>query len=193
MKKITAILFASVMIASQAYNNNDNGKDSVAGANDMNANKDTTNASDVKKDTTMNAMSVNNDVAKFAVKAANGGMAEVALGKLAEQKATNQKIKEFGRMMVKDHTNANDKLKNLAAEKDISLPTSLSEEDQKHVDDLSKESGKDFDKDNIDLMMKDHKDDINDFEDAVKNFAATTLPILYKHLGAAKALQKSGS
>jgi len=200
MKNVTALLFASVMLASQACNTSDSGKDSVATANDQNAKKDTSNASADKKDTVVNAMSVNDDVAKFAVKAANGGMAEVALGKLAEQKATNPKIKDFGSMMVKDHTRANDKLKSLAAEKNITLPTALSDEDQKHVDDLSKKNGKDFDKDYLDLMVKDHKDDIDEFENAAKNssdsafknFAATTLPTLYKHLGAAKAIQKSG-
>ena len=104
-------------------------------------------------------------------------------------------------MMVKDHTDANDKLKDLAAQKNISLPSSISQDDQKHIDDLSQKTAKDFDKDYIDMMVKDHKDDIDLFEDAVKNssdstfknFAAKTLPTLYKHLGAAKAIQKSRS
>jgi len=199
MKKITTVLIASVLLTTQACNNSGNDKDSVDAANDMNAKKDTTNMSESKKDTVANAMSVNDDVAKFAVKAANGGMMEVALGKLAEQKSANTKIKDFGRMMVKDHTDANDKLKDLAAQKNISLPSSISQDDQKHIDDLNKENAKDFDKDYIDMMVKDHKDDIDLFEDAAKNssdsafknFAAKTLPTLYKHLGAAKAIEKS--
>lgn len=201
MKKITAILIASILLTTQACNSNSGGseKDSVDTANDANATKDTTNMSDTKKDTVVNAMSVNDDVAKFAVKVANGGMMEVALGKLAEQKSANAKIKDFGSMMVKDHTNANDKLKEIATQKNISLPSSISQDDQKHIDDLSKENEKDFDKDYIDMMVKDHKDNIDLFEDAAKNssdstfknFAAKTLPTLYKHLGAAKAIQKT--
>ncbi len=199
MKKITAILIASILLTTQSCNNSGNEKDSVDTANDANAKKDTTNMSDSKKDTVTNAMSVSDDVAKFAVKAADGGMMEVTLGKLAEQKSANTKIKDFGSMMVKDHTSANDNLKEIATQKNISLPSSITQDDQKHIDDLSKENEKDFDKDYVDMMVKDHKDDIDLFEDAAKNssdsafknFAAKTLPTLYKHLGAAKAIQKS--
>lgn len=199
MKKITAILIASILLTTQACNSSGSEKDSVDAANDMNAKKDTTSMSESKKDTVANAMSVSDDVAKFAVKAADGGMMEVALGKLAQEKSTNSKIKDFGSMMVKDHTNANDKLKDIAAQKNISLPSAISQDDQKHIDDLSKENEKDFNKDYVDMMVKDHKDDIDLFEDAaknssdstIKNFAAQTLPTLYKHLGAAKAIQKS--
>lgn len=198
MKKITTLLLASILAFSQACNNSSD-KDSVDKANDMNDKKDTTTMSDNKKDTVTNAMSVNDNVATFAVKAADGGMMEVELGKIAAQKASNKKIKDFGEMMVKDHTKANDELKKLAAEKNITLPATISEDKQKHIDNLNKESGKDFDKDYIDMMVKDHKDDIDLFEDAAKNskdssfknFAAKTLPTLYKHLGTAKAIQKS--
>lgn len=198
MKKITSILLVSIMALAQACNNSSD-KDSVDKANDMNDKKDTTTMSDSKKDTVTNAMSVNDDVATFAVKAANGGMMEVELGKIAAQKAGNKKIKDFGEMMVKDHTKANDELKKLAAEKNITLPATISDDNQKHIDNLNKESGKDFDKDYIDMMVKDHKDDIDLFEDAAKNskdssfknFASKTLPTLYKHLGAAKAIQKT--
>jgi putative membrane protein len=165
----------------------------------MNDKKDTTSMSDNKKDTVANAMAVNDDVATFAVKATNGGMMEVELGKIAEQKAGNSQIKNFGEMMVKDHTKANDELKQLALEKNITLPAAISDDNQKHIDNLNKETGKDFDKDYIDMMVNDHKDNIDLFEDAAKNskdsafknFAVKTLPTLYKHLGAAKAIQKS--
>ena len=201
MKKITAILIASILLTTQACNNSGNEKDSVDAANDTNANKDTTDMSASTKDTVANAMSVSDDVAKFAVKAADAGMREVALGNLAEQKSTNTKIKDFGKMMVKDHTNAGDKLKDIAAQKNISLPSSMSQDDQKDIDDLSKENEKDFDKNYIDMMVKDHKDAVDLFENAAKNssdsafknFAVKTLPTLYKHLGAAKAIQKSRS
>jgi putative membrane protein len=198
MKKITKILLVSIMAFTQACNNNSD-KDSVDKANDMNDKKDTTSMSDNKKDTVANAMAVNDDVATFAVKAANGGMMEVELGKIAEQKAGNSQIKNFGEMMVKDHTKANDELKQLALEKNITLPAAISDDNQKHIDNLNKETGKDFDKDYIDMMVNDHKDNIDLFEDAAKNskdsafknFAVKTLPTLYKHLGAAKAIQKS--
>src|SRR6202035_1256356 len=60
----------------------------------------------------------------FYKHAAEGGIAEVELGSLAQQKSSNQSVKDFGAMMVKDHSAANDKLKAVAASKNISLPTS---------------------------------------------------------------------
>jgi len=209
MKKITAVLLGSILCIAQSCN--DNGKkDSVDQANDANAKKDTTAMADSNSNNRDTAApnanassnsnaSVNEDVAKFAVKAANAGMTEVQLGKMAEEKGMSKGVKNFGAMMVKDHTKAGDELKSLASSKNITLPTTVSNDMQKHIDDLSKKTGKDFDKDYIDMMVSDHKDVIDAFEDAAKNskdpefknFAVKTLPTLYKHLGAAKAIVKS--
>ena len=72
-------------------------------------------------------------------------------------------------MMVKDHTKAADELKSLAAQKNITLPSAVSDETRKHIDDLSKKTGKDFDKDYMDMMVSDHKNVIDNFEDMAKN------------------------
>src|SRR5262245_36138525 len=61
----------------------------------------------------------------FVMEAAEGGMAEVELGKLAADKASNAKVKEFGERMVTDHGKADEELKSLAASKQITLPTAL--------------------------------------------------------------------
>ena len=192
-----SLMLIGVFCVAQSCNNSDN-KDSVDKANDANDKKDTTAmTSETKKDTM--AMPINDDVATFAVKVANAGMTEVQLGKMAQEKSTEKSIKEFGEMMVKDHTKAGDELKELASAKNITLPASVSDDMQKHITDLSKETGKDFDKDYVNMMVSDHKDVIDAFEDAAKNskdsafknFAVKTLPTLYKHLGAAKAIQKS--
>ena len=58
----------------------------------------------------------------FASDAATGGMMEVELGKLAEQKAASQQVKDFGKMMVDDHTKINDDLTTMASKKNIDLP-----------------------------------------------------------------------
>ena len=74
-------------------------------------------------------------------------MAEVALGKLAQQKSSNTKIKDFGAMMVTDHGKANDTLMAIAKTKNITLPAySVDAEHQAKMDSLSKLTGKDFDK-----------------------------------------------
>ncbi len=198
MKKISSLIIIGILCITQSCNNNDN-KDSVDKANDANAAKDTTAmTSDNKKDT-MAAMPVNDDVAKFAVKVANINMTEIELGKMAETKGTVKGLKEFGAMMVKDHTKANDELKNLASSKNITLPAAVGDDMQKHINDLSKDTGKTFDKNYVNMMVSGHKDAIDAFEgvaknskdSAFKNFSVKTLPTLYKHLGTAKAIQKS--
>lgn len=137
------------------------------------------------------------DDAKFVVTAANGGMLEVTLGKLAQQKASSAAVKEFGMMMVTDHSKANDELKALAGSKVITIPAILSNDKQKDVDDMSKLSGTEFDQKYIDYMVKDHKEDIDEFKkeatdgkDAeIKAFACKHVPILQHHLEAAEKAQ----
>jgi len=59
---------------------------------------------------------------KFIKEAAEGGMAEVALGQLAVEKASSADVKKFGQRMVDDHSKANDELKQLAAQKNVTCP-----------------------------------------------------------------------
>jgi len=127
---------------------------------------------------------------KFAEVAAKGGMMEVMAGQLAATNASNEKVKALGEMMVKDHTKANDELKNWAAKVGHQLPTSLDAEKQKVYDDLKAKKGADFDRKYTDLMVTDHKKTIADFkkqasdgsEASLKSFAEKTIPALEHHL-----------
>ncbi len=107
------------------------------------------------------------DDARFAVAAADGGMLEVELGKLAETNASSQLVKDFGKHIVEDHSKANEEMKALALSKNISLPEALSKKYIKKVDEFSKKTGEEFDKDYMALMVSDHKDDIKEFEKEV--------------------------
>ena len=141
---------------------------------------------------------VDKESSDFAVNAANGGMMEVELGKIAQEKGVSQRVKDFGAMMVRDHGKANDELKALAGSKNITLPDSVGSDHHDHIVDMSKKTGKDFDKAYIDMMVSDHKDDIDMFEKAsnnltdpeLKTFASTTLPTLRAHQDSAKAIQE---
>lgn len=136
---------------------------------------------------------------EFAVKAANGGMMEVELGRMAQEKAVNQDVKDFGAMMVADHSKANDDLKAVAASKNITLPATVGEDEQKDMNELAKLSGSDFDKKYVSMMVDDHKEDVDMFKDAsnnsnidpaVREFAAKTLPTLQKHLDRINEIDK---
>lgn len=142
---------------------------------------------------------VDNNSSEFAVKAANGGMMEVEMGKLAQEKAQNPRVKAFATMMVNDHTKANDELKDLAGKKNIALPAELSTESKEHIDKLAKKTGKDFDKDYMDMMVDDHDKDVKEFDKAagnledadLKSWASKTLPTLRTHQDSAKAIKSA--
>jgi putative membrane protein len=131
----------------------------------------------------------------FARKAAMGGMAEVEMGKLAQEKASNAQVKEFAARMVTDHGKANEELKGVAGAKDITLPTSMGPEHKAAMDKLSKLSGDAFDREYMKDMVADHDKTVADFQkeakggkDAdVKGFASKTLPTLQEHQKMAKA------
>ncbi len=162
---------------------NNKGADSVESAKDSNENS--------------TAIEVKDDDSDFMVKAANGGMMEVAAGKMAQEKGQSQAVKDFGAKMVADHTAAGDELKALAAVKNVTLPSSPGEDEQKHLNEMAQMSGKDFDKHYIDMMVKDHDNTVEMFEEAAKDakdaairdWATKTLPVLKQHDEAVKAIR----
>src|ERR1700730_5478178 len=139
--------------------------------------------------------------ATFTKKAAQGGMAEEKLGKLAQEKGTSDSVKKFGQRMVEDHTKAGDELKRAAAQENITLPGEISAKDKATYDSLSKLSGAAFDRAYARDMVKDHEEDVADFNKeahrgnsaAIKNFATQTLPTLQDHLKEAKEMRQNVS
>jgi putative membrane protein len=134
----------------------------------------------------------------FVVKAAQGGLMEVAAGKLASKRAVDPAIKAFGERMVTDHTAANGLLTSLAQSKQMTLPDTVSPDEQALLGKLEGLNGAEFDKTYADMMVKDHVDDIKDFQKEVKggqdpdvkDFAQTTLATLRHHLMLANRLTK---
>jgi putative membrane protein len=126
----------------------------------------------------------------FVTKAAVGGIAEVELGKLAQEKGTSDQVKSFGQRMVTDHGKANDELKTLAQKKNITLPTEMDAHEKATHDRLAKLSGAAFDRAYMQTMLTDHRKDVNEFrhestagkDPDIKSFAAKTLPTLEEHL-----------
>lgn len=135
----------------------------------------------------------------FAKEAAQGGMAEVKLGQLAQDKGGSDSVKNFGKRMVDDHSKAGDKLKGVATQENITLPTEISAKDQATYDKLSKLNGAAFDRAYAKDMVKDHEADVAAFQkeanggkvDSLKGFASDTLPTLQDHLKEAKEMMKT--
>src|SRR5689334_7546990 len=65
------------------------------------------------------------DSKEFAMKAAEGGMLEVKLSQLAQQKSQSQEIKDLARKLEQDHTQANNQLMTVAKQANVDLPTDL--------------------------------------------------------------------
>lgn len=134
---------------------------------------------------------------KFAMTAAEGGMAEVTLGGTAAQRGTSADVKNFGNQMVTDHGKAGDQLKTWATNKGIALPSELKDEHKKLNDDLNKLTGSAFDKKYISEMVKDHEKDAAEFKEAqtkvtdpdLKQWVDTTLTVVEGHLKMAKDIQ----
>jgi putative membrane protein len=132
----------------------------------------------------------------FIKKAAQGGLAEVELGKLATEKAASPEVKQFGQRMVDDHSKANEQLKQVASEKGVAVPEKLSPKDAATKARLEKLSGKAFDRAYMHDMVVDHTQDVREFrmeaqnakDPDVKNFASQTLPTLEDHLKEAKSI-----
>jgi putative membrane protein len=142
-----------------------------------------------------NAQSVSKADKKFVDKAAMGGMAEVATGQLASQQASNDQIKQFGQMMVTDHSKANDQLKQIASAKGIAIPASDPKSD-KEMAKLQGKTGPAFDKAYVKTEVKDHtatiklfqKEANNGSDPDLKKFASDTLPTLQMHADKAAQL-----
>lgn len=138
------------------------------------------------------------DDAEFAVEAADAGMLEVQLGTLALTKGSSPEVKKFAQMMVDDHTKANNELKALAQQKNITLPTTLGNQHQRKLDNFNDKTGADFDKEYMDLMVKDHKEVIDAFEDEaeegndaeLKSWASSKLSALRHHHQEAERIQE---
>jgi putative membrane protein len=132
----------------------------------------------------------------FATKAATGGMAEVSLGELAQRNATSPQVKQFGERVIADHTKANDQLKAIARQQNLTLPTNLDAADRATEQRLQTMKGDAFDTAYMHDMVQDHQKDIADFQQeansgqdpALKAFAQQALPILQQHLQMAQAI-----
>ncbi|MES2592648.1 MAG: DUF4142 domain-containing protein [Bacteroidota bacterium] len=142
------------------------------------------------------------DDVKFAKKAAECGLLEVQLGKLAQTNANSQDVKMHAQHMIDDHTKLNEELKTIAQKKNIVLATSITEKQQMKYDDMAKLKGKEFDSKFTEFMIEDHKDAIKMFKEEAKDgkdaelkaFASGKISTLEHHLemweGASKVVTK---
>ncbi len=190
MKKISSLSFAVLaLLVFQACN--DGSTDSIKSANESN---------EIKQDSAVNVdamIPVTEEESKFAVKTTSRSMLEIQASELAQQKSSNQRIKDFSAMIVDDHVKVGDDLKSLAGMKNITLPPAPGEDHMDQLKKLTEKSGADFDKAYADIMIDEHEKSIKAFEEMASNasdadlraFAAKYLPTLRSHLDAVKGIK----
>jgi|ERR1051325_361937 putative membrane protein len=141
------------------------------------------------------AQKVNKDSQKFIKAAIEGNMAEVDVGKLAQEKGKSDAVKKFGQMLITDHGKANDEAKATAKEVGVEPPSGSSVGEKATYLKLKVLSGDAFDKSFANTMVSDHESDVKEYQkasgqnDPVGQYAKKTLPTLQKHLQEAKQLQ----
>jgi len=126
----------------------------------------------------------------FAMMAAEGGLAEVQLAKLAQDRASNPGVKQLAQRLVQDHTKANQELMTLGKNKDMSLPDEVDDIHEDLAKLFSRLEGAQFDREFLWYQLMHHEKDVTSFglqakegQDAdLKAFAAKQLPVLQEHL-----------
>jgi len=137
-----------------------------------------------------------NNAQTFLTHAAQDGEAEIELGRMAQEKAADAKVKDFGARMQKDHGNANAELRAIAAKKGLTIPGGPGPH-AAMMKKLGSLQGAAFDSAYMRAMVDDHAKAVKEFEMATKSpdaeikaFAEKTLPTLREHLRLAQEIQK---
>lgn len=140
--------------------------------------------------------------ADFVKKATIAGMFEIESSKLAEQKSQDPKVQAFAKMMINDHTKANDELKAKAQGiSGVEVPSALDSANQAELDKLKGASGVRFLRQFRRDQVKGHREAVKLFRSYaargdnadLKAWAKATLPTLQHHLREARALPASAS
>jgi putative membrane protein len=134
----------------------------------------------------------------FVTKAMQGSMAEVQLGQLTLQKSNNDQVKQFAQRMIDDHTKLNEQMKPVAQQLGVAVPEQVSKKDRKTMAELQGLSGPAYDQAYIRDMVKDHKQDLSEFQaeassgqdQTVKDAAAQGSKVIAQHLQMAQQMAK---
>lgn len=134
----------------------------------------------------------------FIKEAVQGNLAEVRMGELAQKNGSSEAVKSFGRMLVEDHGKAANESTAIAKKMSLEVPKEPNTEQKAMADKMAKMQGADFDKHFAAHMVMDHEKEIKKYQDVAKAhastdvgmYAASSVPVLQKHLKAAQALPK---
>ena len=134
--------------------------------------------------------------ASFIQTASQGNMAEIQAAQLADQTSKSKAVRAYAEHMIKDHTANEDQLKQLATAKGATVPSGVSDEQQRMMTQLQGEKGRKFDHDYVTGQVQSHEEMLNALQTEaasgsdpdLKSFAAQTVPVVQEHLSEAQKL-----
>jgi len=134
----------------------------------------------------------------FMDQAAQANASEIQAALLAESKAQNPDAKDFGRLMIFDHTEIGADMAAMAERLGVTLPIGPGQQGRQQMDQLEKMQGASFDRTCMRDQVEDHEKAVALFQkeakssnDEVANFAKIALPILEQHLALARLIDSS--
>ena len=194
MKRLFLPVFAAALLFASCENKNSSTSDTTSNAPDSSVGETGSGTEQTQQANAANGQGAaetgtfsDND---FVMLAADGGMEEVQAGQLAVKMGNSQAVKDLGKMMVQDHTKANNELKAIASKNNITVPAEPTAETKQKLATLQSKTGADFDKTYVMMMEEGHNKTIANFMTEVskgtnaelKAFAQKTLPVLNHHL-----------
>lgn len=119
---------------------------------------------------------------------------EIQAGEIAQKDGRSKAVKEYGKMLVKDHTAADKEVTDLAQSENVNLQSSTPAPGPNDMGTMA--SGRDFDKMFAQEMLDDHRKAIAAVTEALNNTAdpqlrkllAALLPALQRHEAAAEKI-----
>jgi putative membrane protein len=138
--------------------------------------------------------------AKFIREAAEGNNAEIQMGQMVAQRTQDPQVRAYADKLVRDHTQANRELRQIAESRGIDMPQGPSRSDERSMRRMQAMNGRELDREAVDHWVKDHKKDIKEYDKEarrasdpqVKQYATMSLPTLRDHLSNAKTLSNRG-
>jgi putative membrane protein len=130
----------------------------------------------------------------FLREAAGANLMEVTLGRVAQSRGSDTRVRDFGGRMVTDHSNLQQQLTTFTTKYGIGFTPGLSTQQQQDVNRLQSLSGSQFDREYITMMVQNHQNDVDKFENQsrdadsprVRELAMQSLPVLQQHLSMAQ-------
>jgi len=134
----------------------------------------------------------------FLRDAMKGDNGEVRMGRLAERRAASAEVRDYGKMLERDHGAHRQQVAQLARGMGVSVPATAIKPDaaraQAHLQRLR---GPAFDRAFVRHMIEDHRKDIAEYEEQARTgrqgtaeLAQQTLPVLREHLRTAEQLAR---